>query len=75
MSKPEVTTRIRIQANPQYWITVEDLFIDVGCNGLTISYWENCDGQEKRIDHLCISEDSALPLADAIYKLFKKEEP
>ena len=74
MSKPDIRHQIRIQAHPGYWLTVEDIYLDVGCDGLTISYWEDCDGAEKRIDHICISSESALAVADAICKLFKKEE-
>ena len=71
MSKLDIRHQVRIQANSVYWITVEDIYLDVGCPGLTISYWESKDGGEERIDHICISEDSALAVADAIYKLFK----
>jgi hypothetical protein len=73
MTEPDIPTQIRIQANPDYWYTVEDVYLDVGCDGLTISsYWETKDG--KRRDYVCIEKDSALAIADAIYKLFKKEQ-
>ena len=74
MSKPDIRYQIRIQSHPGYWLTVEDIYLDVGGPGLTISYWEDCDGAEKRIDHICISSGSALAVADAIGQLFKKED-
>lgn len=78
MSKPEISAQIRIQSDPHYWYTVEDHYIDVGCDGLTISYWEAIYEKgtledKKRHTHMCIETDSALAIADAIYKLFKKE--
>ena len=72
LNKPDISNQVRIQPDPEYWYTVEDVYLDVGCDGLTISYWEAKDG--KRRDYVCIEKDSALAIADAIYKLFKKEE-
>ena len=76
MNKPEISTQIRIQNDPDYWHTVEDVDLDVGCNGLTISYWEASPvtKDKKRHTYMCIEKESALAIADAIYKLFKKEE-
>ena len=73
MSKPEITTQIRIQTETNYWFTVEDVYLDLGEDGLTISYWELRDGKEKRANYICIDESLALTLADTIYTLFKKE--
>ena len=73
MSKPEITTQFRIQPDPKYWYTVEDFHMDVGCDGLTISVWDIVDNKEQRSGHVCIEKDAALSVADAIYKLFKKE--
>jgi len=74
MSKPEITTQIRIQTERDYWFTVEDIYLDLREDGLTISYWDLRDGKEERVKHICIDGSLALPLADAIYKLFKKED-
>ena len=80
MSKPEISNLVRIQPDSNYWYTVEDYYLDLGCDGLTISSWgietekENQQKKEKRYDHVCIEKESALAIADAIYKLFKKEE-
>jgi len=73
MSKPEITTQIRIQTERDYWFAVEDVYLDLGSDGLTISYWELRDGKEKRANYICIDGSVALTLADSIYKLFKKE--
>ena len=73
MSKPEITNQVRIQPDSEYWFTVEDFNLEVGCEGLTISYWEIRDGEEKRKEYICVETDAALSVADAIYKLFKKE--
>ena len=73
MSKPEIITQICIQPETDYWFTVEDTYLDLGTDGLTISYWSLRDGKEERIMHICMDEPEALAVADAIYKLFKKE--
>ena len=73
MSKPEIYTQIRIQSETDYWFIVEDVYLDVGGDGLTISYWALRDGKEERTIHICVDGSLALPVADAIYKLFKKE--
>ena len=74
MSKPEITHQIRIQPETDFWFTVEDFYLDLGCEGLTISYWEYKDGKESRVKSISIDGDLALTVADAIYKLFKKED-
>lgn len=71
----EITTQVRIQNHEGFWYTVEDTHIDVGCEGCTISYWEGKNvvhANDKRVQHICMSGDEALAIADAIYKLFKK---
>lgn len=70
----EITNQVRIQDYDDYWYTVEDTHLDVGCGGCTISYWEvRTDIGEKRIQHICMNEEEALAVADSIYKLFKKD--
>jgi hypothetical protein len=67
----EITNQVRIQAHQDYWYTVEDTNIDVGCDGCTISYWEfDKEKGDKRIQ-LCMGKEESLAVADAIYKLFK----
>ena len=69
----EITNQVRIQENEDYWYTVEDTHLDVGYDGCTISYWEFVkDRGDKRIRHICMNKEEALAVADAIYKLFKK---
>lgn len=69
----EITNQIRIQKDQEFWYTVEDTHLDVGCEGCTISYWFQDGTNEKRGDsYVCMSEEEALAVADAIYKLFKK---
>lgn len=69
----EITNQVRIQKHPEFWYTVEDTHLDVGCEGCTISYWESMkDIGDKRVQHICMDEEEALSLADAIYKLFKR---
>lgn len=69
----EITNQIRIQDHPDFWYTVEDIYLDVGSSGCTISYCESRTetGEEKRINHICMDEKTALAVANAIYKLFK----
>ena len=73
MSKPEITTQIRIQPEREHWFTIEDIYLDLGSDGLTIAYWETRNGKEERVSHICIDGSLALAVADAIYKLFKEE--
>ena len=71
----ELTNQVRIQQHEGFWYTVEDTHLDVGCDGCTISYWELPSGvntSDKRLQHICMNKEEALAVADAIYKLFKK---
>ena len=69
----EITHQIRIQQYEDFWYTVEDTNIDIGFDGCTISYWVyDVEKGDKRVQHICMNEEQALAVADAIYKLFKK---
>jgi hypothetical protein len=69
----EITNQVRIQQHQDYWYTVEDTNIDVGCDGCTISYWQfDKEKGDKRFQHICMGKEEALAIADAIYKLFKE---
>ncbi len=70
----EITNQVRIQQYEDFWYTVEDTHLDVGCDGCTISYWVyDVEKGDKRVQHICMNEEQALAVADAIYKLFKKD--
>ena len=70
----DITQQVRIQQHKDFWYTVEDTNIDIGFDGCTISYWEFVkDTGDKRVQHICMEQDEALAIADAIYKLFKKD--
>jgi hypothetical protein len=73
----QITQRIRIQPHPyDYWYTAEDYHLDVGCDGFTLSVWSRPDKvsrDEHRDNHICMTEEEALAVADAIYKFFKKQ--
>ncbi len=70
----EIYNQVRIQQHKDFWYTVEDTNIDIGFDGCTISYWEFIkDTGDKRVQHICMEQDEALAIADAIYKLFKKD--
>ena len=64
----QTTTQISICAGKDWHYTVEDQNINVSCDGCTISYWQ----YGKRHSHITMEADEALAVADAIYKLFKK---
>jgi hypothetical protein len=69
----ELTNQVRIQKDIDFWYTVEDTHLDVGCEGCTISYWEfEKNIGYKRHQHICMGQEEALAIADAIYKLLKK---
>lgn len=69
----EITNQVRIQSHPEFWYTVEDTHLDVGCDGCTISYWEFMkETGDKRVNHICMDQEEAIAIADTIYKLFKK---
>ena len=68
----EISTQITIQNHNGFWYQVEDIHTDVGCPGCTISYWEeDSERGDKRHSYICMEEEEALAIADAIYKLFK----
>jgi hypothetical protein len=72
----EIYNQVRIQQHKDFWYTVEDTNIDIGFDGCTISYWEGKNvvlSDDKRVQHICMEQDEALAIADAIYKLFKKD--
>ena len=72
MEKVVISTQIRIQQYESYWYTAEDTHLDVGCEGFTISYWEyDKEKGEKRVQHICMNDEEAIAVADAIYKLFR----
>ena len=62
----EITNQIRIQQLQDFWYTVEDTHLDVGCDGCTISIWG-----DKRDHYICMDKGEALAIASAILKLFK----
>ena len=70
----DINTQIRIQDDKNYWYTVEDMNIDVGFDGFTLSYWEFDNSlYGKRLKHITMNKDEALAVADAICKLFKED--
>ena len=69
----ELTNQVRIQQHQDFWYTVEDTHLDVGCEGCTISYWEfNKEKGDKREQYVCMGKEEALAVASAILKLFKE---
>ena len=69
----EITNQVRIQQHQDFWYTVEDTHLDVGCDGCTISYWEFMkDSGNKRRDYICMGKEESLAVASAILKLFKE---
>jgi len=68
----DINTQIRIQDDSDFWYTVEDMNIEVGCEGFTLSYWEPHKEGDKRFKYITMDKDHALAVADAIYKLFKE---
>ena len=70
----EITNQVRIQEHPEFWYTVEDTYLDVGCYGCIISSWYSTkDAGDKRNTGVCMNSEEALAIADAIYKIFKKD--
>lgn len=64
----ETSTQISIFPGEEWYYTVEDQNIETSLGGCTISYWED----NKRKILITMEPDGALAVADAIYKLFKK---
>jgi hypothetical protein len=70
----DVTQIHRIQTARNFYLTVEDVNIEIGMDGCTVSYWEY-EGKvfldkANRIKYITMSEQEALKLADSIYKIF-----
>ena len=62
------STCINIFPGEEWYYTVEDQNIATSLDGCTISYWQD----EKRHTNITMKPDEALAVADAIYKLLKK---
>lgn len=70
MKELDINNLVRIQPESDYWYTVEDIYLDAGTEGITISYYEDKKG---RVDYMCFSEEVAIAIADSIYKLVGKK--
>lgn len=70
-----ITNLVRIQEHPEFWYTVEDAhYVLEDCGECcTISSWTTDDDGDKRITQVCMNPVQSLAIADAIYKLFKKD--
>ena len=71
----ETSTQIRIQSAREWYFSVEDVNIEIGEDGCTISYWDvrtSNDAGDKRSKYITFDKEEALAIADAIYKLFKE---
>lgn len=71
MSNIEIYNSVRIQEHSDYWHTVEDTYVDVGSEGITIAYHEDKRGE---VTHMCFNNEVALAVADAIYTLLGKDK-
>ena len=61
-------TQINILPDEEWYYSVEDQNIATSMDGCTISYWSDT----KRHSYITMEPEEALAVADAIYKLFKK---
>lgn len=61
-------TQINILPDEEWYYSVEDQNIATSLGGCTISYWQDT----KRHTNITMEPEEALAVADAIYKLFKK---
>lgn len=69
MTTIEVTESIRVQDYPDYWYTAENTHIDVGCDGITLSYYESQTSKgDVRINYMCFNKEVARELAKFILK-------
>lgn len=70
----QVTTKIRIQSEPDYFYTVEDTDELTGSPGCTISSWNISTGvnlKECKGQSVTMTKEDALQIAESIFKLFK----
>lgn len=65
----DTNTCIKIIPDEEWYYSVEDADIATSCEGCTISYWVN----HERRNHITMTPEEALAIADAIYKLFKQD--
>ena len=65
----DTSTCINILPDEEWYYSVEDQNIATSLGGCTISYWQD----QKRHTHITMEPEEALAIADAIYKLFKKD--
>lgn len=77
MTDVEVSTCKRIQTEPEFYYTVEDINIDIGevGEGCTISYWQQGYEDKNFVRHtyLTISNEEAIAIAEAILALHQKK--
>ena len=71
MSNLEIYNSVRIHESSDYWYVVEDVHVDSGCSGITISYNEK---DKLDMERMCFSNEAALAIADAIYTLLEKDK-
>lgn len=68
----EQYTEIKIFTHRDYGYSVEDYHKEVGGDGITIESFEFIGGEKKSIKMICLDEESAVLVAEAILKLCKK---
>lgn len=69
----EKSTTIALQSDRDYFYEVCDTSIDVGGDGITISYHEkDVDGKYVRRDYICLQTEMGIEIANAILKLCNK---
>jgi len=74
MKNIEKSTMIILRDGKNYYYSVEDVCIDSGGDGITISYHEDDHPNEYgRVHHISLSEDMASEIAKVILKLTSKE--
>lgn len=71
----EIYKEIKIYPDDHYGFSVENDRKDVGGEGITIQSFDlEKNGVRKNPQYLCLNDDEALAIADAIYELLKENK-
>ena len=66
-------TRIAPDIDDEYYYTVEDINIDVGCEGVTIGVYNKVNDTFKQTEYMALDENIAVHIAEAILKRWAPE--
>lgn len=74
MIEPKMSKQIRLQYEDEFWFTIENVNVDDGYPGLSISYWENKSGLEVRQSYITMDLALIPNLVEAIQEMKPQQQ-